>query len=118
VRSLGGRRWEARWRPAEAVEGSCRVRVLGDSPEGDAVSEPIPCHPDDPLSFEDNGTSFDRPKEALADRYALEREIGAGGMAKVFLAHDLRHNRKVAHQGHGYGSRRIGPERFLKEIQP
>jgi neutral ceramidase len=62
VRSLGGRRWEARWRPAEAVEGSCRVRVLGDSPEGDAVSEPIPCHPDDPLSFEDNGDQLRSPE--------------------------------------------------------
>ena len=43
VRSLGKRRWEARWRPAEPVEGSCRVRVFGDSPEEDALSEPIPC---------------------------------------------------------------------------
>ena len=42
------------------------------------------------------GTSFDRLKAALADRYTLEREIGAGGMAKVYLAHDPRHNRKVA----------------------
>ena len=33
---------------------------------------------------------------ALADRYRLEREIGAGGMATVYLAHDLRHDRQVA----------------------
>ena len=39
---------------------------------------------------------FHRLKEALADRYALERELGAGGMATVYLAHDQRHNRKVA----------------------
>ena len=32
----------------------------------------------------------------MADRYVLERELGAGGMASVFLAHDTRHNRKVA----------------------
>jgi hypothetical protein len=42
------------------------------------------------------GEIFDDLKEALADRYVLERELGAGGMATVFLAHDPRHNRKVA----------------------
>ena len=34
--------------------------------------------------------------EALRDRYAFERELGAGGMATVYLAHDLRHDRPVA----------------------
>jgi neutral ceramidase len=43
VRSLGGRRWEARWRPAEPAEGMCRVRVFGDSAADDALSDPIPC---------------------------------------------------------------------------
>ena len=33
---------------------------------------------------------------ALADRYRLERELGAGGMATLWLAHDLQHNRPVA----------------------
>ncbi|HEX3232982.1 MAG TPA: hypothetical protein VHR41_02210, partial [Gemmatimonadales bacterium] len=33
---------------------------------------------------------------ALADRYRIERELGAGGMATVYLAEDLRHDRKVA----------------------
>lgn len=33
---------------------------------------------------------------ALADRYRIERELGAGGMATVYLAHDVRHDRKVA----------------------
>ena len=40
--------------------------------------------------------SFDRLKTALADRYAIEEEIGAGGMATVYLAEDLKHHRKVA----------------------
>ena len=33
---------------------------------------------------------------ALEDRYRIERELGAGGMATVYLAHDLKHDRKVA----------------------
>jgi len=33
---------------------------------------------------------------ALSDRYVVERELGAGGMATVYLAHDVRHDRKVA----------------------
>ena len=37
-----------------------------------------------------------RLSEALSDRYGLEREPGAGGMATVYLAEDLRHHRKVA----------------------
>lgn len=40
--------------------------------------------------------AFDHLKAALADRYILERELGAGGMATAYLAHDPRHNRKVA----------------------
>lgn len=40
--------------------------------------------------------AFDRLKSALADRYAIERELGAGGMATVHLAEDLKHHRKVA----------------------
>jgi len=33
---------------------------------------------------------------ALADRYRVDRELGAGGMATVYLAHDLKHERDVA----------------------
>ncbi len=40
--------------------------------------------------------TFDRLKTALANRYAIEREIGAGGMATVYLAEDLKLHRKVA----------------------
>ena len=39
---------------------------------------------------------LDRLKTALADRYAIEQEIGAGGMATVYLAEDLKLHRKVA----------------------
>ena len=37
---------------------------------------------------------LDRLKTALAGRYAIEREIGAGGMTTVYLAEDLKHERK------------------------
>jgi serine/threonine-protein kinase len=39
---------------------------------------------------------LDQLRATLADRYRLERELGQGGMATVYLAHDLRHERKVA----------------------
>ncbi|MBE0592424.1 MAG: hypothetical protein IH616_08500 [Gemmatimonadales bacterium] len=35
-------------------------------------------------------------KAAIADRYVIERQLGAGGMATVYLAHDVKHDRKVA----------------------
>jgi serine/threonine-protein kinase len=37
-------------------------------------------------------------KTALADRYTIERELGSGGMATVYLAEGLKHDRKVADQ--------------------
>ncbi len=40
--------------------------------------------------------SLDRLKAALADRYTIEHELGAGGMATVYLVQDLKHDRKVA----------------------
>ncbi len=39
---------------------------------------------------------FDRLKDALAGRYTLERELGQGGMAVVYLALDTKHDRRVA----------------------
>jgi serine/threonine-protein kinase len=41
-------------------------------------------------------TTLDRLTAALADRYRLDRELGAGGMATVYLAHEHRHDRNVA----------------------
>jgi len=55
---------------------------------------------------------------ALVDRYRLEREVGAGGMATVYLAHDLRHDRKVAVKVlRPELAAVIGAERFLAEIK-
>jgi eukaryotic-like serine/threonine-protein kinase len=61
---------------------------------------------------------LDRLATALADRYRVEREIGAGGMATVYLAHDLRHERRVAIKvlRPELGAV-IGAERFLREIR-
>jgi serine/threonine-protein kinase len=55
---------------------------------------------------------------ALADRYRVERALGAGGMATVYLAEDVRHRRKVAVKVlHPELSAVLGPERFLQEIE-
>jgi eukaryotic-like serine/threonine-protein kinase len=59
-----------------------------------------------------------RLQSALADRYRLDREIGAGGMATVYLAEDVRHDRKVALKVlRPELAAVIGAERFLAEIK-
>ena len=61
---------------------------------------------------------LDRLGTALAGRYAIEREIGHGGMATVYLADDLKHRRKVAIKVlRPELSAVLGPERFDREIQ-
>src|SRR5512147_2721178 len=60
----------------------------------------------------------ERLTAALADRYRLERELGAGGMATVYLAQDLKHDRRVAIKVlRPELAAVIGAERFLREIK-
>ncbi len=59
-----------------------------------------------------------RLQSALAGRYVVERELGRGGMATVFLAHDVKHDRMVALKVlHPELAASLGPERFLREIK-
>jgi serine/threonine-protein kinase len=62
--------------------------------------------------------TLNRLGASLADRYRIERELGRGGMAAVFLAHDLKHDRPVALKVlHPELAHALGPERFLREIR-
>jgi serine/threonine-protein kinase len=61
---------------------------------------------------------LDRLKIALADRYSIERELGSGGMATVYLAEDLKHRRKVAIKVlRPELAASLGVERFVREIE-
>ncbi len=60
----------------------------------------------------------ERLAASLADRYRIERELGAGGMATVYLAHDIKHDRQVAVKVlRPELAAVIGADRFLAEIK-
>ena len=57
-------------------------------------------------------------RDALVEHYAVERELGRGGMATVFLAEDLKHHRPVAIKLlHQELAAALGADRFLREIE-
>src|SRR5262245_54539636 len=59
-----------------------------------------------------------RITESIADRYRIERRLGAGGMADVYLARDLRHDREIALKVmRPELAQTLGTERFLREIR-
>src|SRR4029079_19231788 len=62
--------------------------------------------------------TLDSLRNALADRYGIERELGQGGMATVYLARDLKHELRVAVKVlHPDLAAALGAERFLAEIK-
>lgn len=64
-----------------------------------------------------SATAIERLKAALDGRYAIERELGEGGMATVYLAEDLKHKRKVAVKVlRPELTAVLGAERFVQEI--
>ena len=61
---------------------------------------------------------IERLRESLADSYTIDRELGRGGMATVYLAQDCKHDRVVALKVlHPDLAASLGPERFLREIK-
>ena len=63
-------------------------------------------------------TPIDRLARVLTARYTVERELGTGGMAVVYLANDTKHHRQVAIKTlRPELAETIGAERFLREIE-
>ena len=88
---------------ADVIDRSCRPSLVVENVIGNQirpVSQPVP---------------FER---FLGDRYQVQRELGRGGMATVYLARDTKHGREVAIKViHPALAVAIGTERFLREIQ-
>src|SRR5215217_1824650 len=64
------------------------------------------------------GTPLDRIRNAFSDYYTIDRELGRGGMATVYLAQDAKHERLVALKVlHPELAASLGPDRFLREIK-
>jgi serine/threonine protein kinase len=94
-----------------------RARGLRGEGSGPGASGPVTWKPRltrDPLLAD-----IDIPlTAALADRYRIERELGRGAMATVYLAQDLKHDRPLALKVlHPELARDLGPDRFLREIR-
>jgi TolB-like protein/tetratricopeptide (TPR) repeat protein len=79
----------------------------------------VPTHPEDiPHGEAARAAQAERLRTALAPRYRLERELGAGGMATVYLAEDLKHRRQVAVKVMRPGlAATLGADRFLREVE-
>ena len=62
--------------------------------------------------------SIEQINARLPERYRVERQVGAGGMATIYLAHDLKHDRRVALKIlNDELSATVGAERFLREVR-
>ena len=61
---------------------------------------------------------FEKLRDAISDEYVIDRELGKGGMATVYLAQDPKHDRLVALKVlHPELAASLGPDRFLREIK-
>ena len=98
--------------PSPTACGSCGAPLPADA------AFCIKCGAPTGVAPQSETTILDRLQRALADRYRVERQLGAGGMATVFLAHDLRHERDVAIKVlHPELAASMGVERFDREIK-
>ena len=92
--------------------GRCWPRTRGDPRR--TVSSTLPGTEPSPIAID----QLERLNEALSGRYLVERELGTGGMATVYLARDLRHDRKVALKLlKPELAAVLGAERFVQEIK-
>src|SRR5512133_407374 len=63
-------------------------------------------------------TRLEQIQAAVSDRYLVDRQIGAGGMATVFLAHDRRQDRRLALKVlNDELAATVGAERFIREVR-
>src|SRR6267143_1142918 len=110
--------WVVQWGVGQLADRPAVNReVGGSSPPAPVRSPPIAAYP---LAFRSVPTPERAPSPiaaALADRYTVERELGRGGMATVYLAEEKKHGRKVAIKVlRPEITAALGTERFLREI--
>ena len=99
------RRLAHEYQTTPSTETAALARSLRDVPPVEPLAEPA-------------SVASPRLQQSLADRYAIERELGEGGMAVVMLARDLKHQRQVAIKVlRPELSQTLGTDRFLREIE-
>ncbi|MDH5316328.1 MAG: serine/threonine-protein kinase, partial [Gemmatimonadota bacterium] len=98
---------------------SCQSSLADDALFCSHCGAATPTEPGVPPRTESTGVvEVTRVRNALADRYRIERVLGEGGMATVYLAEDLKHKRKVAVKVmRAELAATLGADRFLREVE-